>query len=142
MWVNMRAKRGRPLYIAKCYFIRDTSHYASPKGQSPYTLLDDDIWEFCRDGDIILLGDFNVRIAQHRTSFFEMSETRLNKLDTTKLGLGRSSLDKECTELRIWLIPFEDGKIHGLTILNNLGRYPLSCNFTCFPHRHKASTVD
>ena len=59
MWVRLRAEMGRFLYIAICYFPPSTSVYATPRGQSPFSVLDDDIWEFSRDGDIILLGDFN-----------------------------------------------------------------------------------
>ncbi|MCO5559084.1 hypothetical protein L7F22_012676 [Adiantum nelumboides] len=32
--------------------------------------------------------------------------------------------------------------MHGLAILNGLERFPLSGSFTCYPHRHGASTVD
>ena len=34
------------------------------------------------------------------------------------------------------------GTAHGLAILNGLQRFPASSGFTCFPHRHGASTVD
>ena len=61
MWVTLRLEIERPLYIAICYFPPSTSHYASPQGQSPYTILDEDIWEFSSVGDVILLGDFNAR---------------------------------------------------------------------------------
>ena len=63
MWVRLRSEIGRFLYIAICYFSPSTSVYSSSKGQSPFSALDDDIWEFSRDGDIILLGDFNARTA-------------------------------------------------------------------------------
>ena len=43
MWIRVRAETGRPLYIAICYFTPSTSHYASPKGQSPYMIMDEDI---------------------------------------------------------------------------------------------------
>ncbi|MCO5597557.1 hypothetical protein L7F22_051635 [Adiantum nelumboides] len=64
MWVRLRAETGRFLYIAICYFPPSTSAYATPRGQSPFSVLDDDIWEFSTDGDIILLGDFNARTAR------------------------------------------------------------------------------
>ena len=83
MWVRLRAEIGRPLYIAICYFPPSTSHYAPPKGQSPYTILDEDIWEFSRDGDIIILGDFNARIAHQQTVFYDTSEEMMRELDTT-----------------------------------------------------------
>ena len=71
MWVRLRAETGRFLYIAICYFPPATSAYATPRGQSPFTVLDDDIWEFSKDGDIILLGDFNARTGNSQTAFYE-----------------------------------------------------------------------
>ena len=59
MWVKIKAEMGRPLYIAICYFPPSTSHYATPRVQSPFMILDEDIWEFSRNGEVILLGDFN-----------------------------------------------------------------------------------
>ena len=50
-------------------FSSSKSHYASPKGQSSYTIVDEDIWEFSRDGDVILLGDFNARTGHSQTVF-------------------------------------------------------------------------
>ena len=43
MWVRLRSKIGRFLYIAICYFPPSTSIYSSSKGQSPFSTLDDDI---------------------------------------------------------------------------------------------------
>ena len=141
MWFKVRARDGRPLYIAICYFPPSTSHFASPKGQSPYTILDEDIWEFSRDGDVILLGDFNARTACHQSSFFDTSEEILRELDLDELGMTRRSQDaEECTEYGRYLL--EMGTAHGLAILNGLDRYPHGGGFTCFPHRHGASTVD
>ncbi|KAH7306470.1 hypothetical protein KP509_22G014500 [Ceratopteris richardii] len=71
MWVRLRADTDRFLYIAICYFPPSTSVYAAPSGQSPFSLLDDDIWEFSRDGDIILLGDFNARTGNSHTVFYD-----------------------------------------------------------------------
>ncbi|KAI5062598.1 hypothetical protein GOP47_0023137 [Adiantum capillus-veneris] len=59
MWVTLRAETGKYLYIVICYFPSSTSLYASPRGQSPSAILDNDLWEFSKDGDIIILGDFN-----------------------------------------------------------------------------------
>ena len=99
MWVRVREDDGKLLYIAICYFPPSTSHYASPKGQSPYMILDEDIWEFSRDGDVILLGDFNARTTCHQSSFFDTSEEMLRELDLDGLGLTRRSQDvEECTE--------------------------------------------
>ena len=70
MWVRLKgADTGRHLYDAICYFPPSTSVYAAPRGQSPFSVLDEGIWEFSRDGDIILLGDFNAEIAQLQTIF-------------------------------------------------------------------------
>ena len=67
MWVRLRAKSGRYLYIAIYYFPPSTSAYAPARGQSPFSILDDDVWEFSRDGDIIILGDFNARCCKDGT---------------------------------------------------------------------------
>ena len=97
MWVRVRAETRRPLYIAICYFPPSTSHYALPKGQSPYMKLDEDIWEFSRDGDVILLGDFNARTGHSQIAFYDTSEEMLRELDISDLGLVRRSQDEEHT---------------------------------------------
>eukprot|EP00250_Pteridium_aquilinum_P003587 c13892_g1_i1 orf=1-396(-) len=132
MWVRVRANDGRPLYIAICYFLPSTSHYDSPKGQSPYMILDEDIWEFLRTGDVILLGDFNARTACQQSSFFDTSEEMLRELDSHELGLTRRSEDtQECTEYGRYLL--EMGTSHGLAILNGIDRFSCGNRFTCFP---------
>ena len=140
MWVRLRAETGRFLYIAICYFPPSTSVYASPRGQSPFSILDDDIWEFSRDGDIILLGDFNARTGNSQTIFYDTSEEILREVDISEMGLDRHSQDREHTEYGRNLI--EMTTTHGLAILNGLEIFPSSGGFTCFPHRHGASTVD
>lgn len=140
MWVRLRAETGRFLYIAICYFPPSTSVYASPRGQSPFSILDDDIWEFSRDGDIILLGDFNARTANSQTIFYDTSEEILREVDISEMGLDRHSQDREHTEYGRYLM--EMTTTHGLAILNGLEIFPSSGGFTCFPHRHGASTVD
>ena len=77
MWVKVKEENGRSLYIAICYFPPSTSHYAPPKGQSPYMILDEDICEFSRDGDVILLGDFNARMGHSQIVFYDTSEEML-----------------------------------------------------------------
>ena len=72
---------GRPLYIAICYFPLGTSHYAAPKGQSPFMILDEYIWEFSRNGEVILVGDFNARTGQCQTIFYDTSEEMLREVD-------------------------------------------------------------
>ena len=140
MWVRLRAETGRFLYIAICYFPPSTSVYASPRGQSPFSILDDDIWEFSRDGDIILLGDFNARMANSQTIFYDTSEEILREVDISEMGLDRHSQDREHTEYGRYLM--EMTTTHGLAILNGLEIFPSCGGFTCFPHRHGASTVD
>ena len=123
MWVRVRAETGRPLYISICYFPPSTSHYASPKGQSPYMILDEDIWEFSRDGDVILLGDFNARTGHsQQTTFYDTSEEMLRELDISDLGLVRRSQDEEHTRYGGYLTDM--GTSHGLAILNGLERFP------------------
>eukprot|EP00250_Pteridium_aquilinum_P004691 c14891_g1_i2 orf=2-1366(-) len=140
MWVRLRAYTGRFLYIAICYFPPSTSVYAASRGQSPFSILDDDIWEFSRDGDIILLGDFNARTGNYQTVFYDTSGEMLRELDVGELGLDRCSHDREQTEYGRYLR--EMTTTHGLAILNGLQRFPGAAGFTCFPHRHGASTVD
>ena len=140
MWVRLRAETGIFLYIAICYFPPSTSVYSSPKGQSPFSILDNDIWEFSRDGDIILLGDFNARTANSQTVFYDTSEEMLREVDVSQMGLVRQSQVKEHTEYGTYLMEMKT--IHGLAILNGLEAFPSSWGFTCFPHRHGASTVD
>ena len=102
--------------------------------------MDDDIWEFSRDGDIIILGDFNARTAHHQTIFYNRSEEMLRELDVAKMGLSRLSQDVELTEYGRYLIDM--GSAHELAILNGLQKFPDARGFTCFPHRHGANTVD
>ena len=61
MWVKVRAKIHKFLYMAICYVAPNTSVYVALKGESPFSILKEDIWEFSRDGDLILLGDFDAR---------------------------------------------------------------------------------
>ena len=121
MWIKIKAETGRPLYIAICYFPPSTSHYASPKGQSPYTILED-LWEFSKDGEVILLGDFNARTGNSQASFYDTSEEMLRELDTSDLSLARRySQDEECTRYGRHLL--ELGTTHGLAILNGLQNF-------------------
>ncbi|KAH7437779.1 hypothetical protein KP509_05G088600 [Ceratopteris richardii] len=140
MWVRLRADTGRFLYITICYFPPSTSVYAAPIEQSPFSLLDDDIWEFSRDGDIILLGDFNARTGNSLTVFYDTSDEMLREMDVGEFGLERCSHDKQQREYGRYLI--EMTTTHGLAILNGLHRFPRAAGFTCFPHRHGASTMD
>ena len=73
-----------------------TSHYATPKGQSPYTILSEDIWEFSRDGEVILVGDFNARTGKSQSVFYDTSKEMLREVDTNELDLTRHSMDEEC----------------------------------------------
>ncbi|MCO5601279.1 hypothetical protein L7F22_055398 [Adiantum nelumboides] len=140
MWVRLRPDTGRFLYIAICYFPSNTSIYAATRGESPFSILDDDIWEFSRDGDIILLGDFNARTVNAQTVFYDTSDEMLRELDVSDLGLDRYSQDKEQTEYGRYLTDMTT--THGLAILNGLQRFLGASGFTCFPHRHGANTVD
>ena len=48
--------------------------YVATKGQSPYiVLVDDDIWGFSIDSEIILLGDFNARTGNTQEVFYDTS---------------------------------------------------------------------
>ncbi|MCO5615061.1 hypothetical protein L7F22_069349 [Adiantum nelumboides] len=94
MWVRVKAETRRPIYIALCYFLPSTSHYASPKGQSPYMKLGKDIWEFSRDGDVIL-RDFNARTGHPQTFLYNTSEEMLSELDVSDMGLAKYSQDEE-----------------------------------------------
>lgn len=51
MWLRIHTEETRDLFVAVCYFAPAHSSYACPRGQSPYTVLDEDIMEFARDGD-------------------------------------------------------------------------------------------
>ncbi|MCO5547600.1 hypothetical protein L7F22_001051 [Adiantum nelumboides] len=51
-----------------------------------------------RDGDIILLGDFNARTGNAQTVFYDTSDEILRELDVSDLGLDRCSQDREQTE--------------------------------------------
>ena len=140
MWFKVRVETGRPFYIAICYFSPSTSHYASPKGQSIYMILYEDIWELSRYGNVILLGDFNAKRGHSQTVFYDTSEETLRELDANDMGLARRSQDEDHTGYGGYLINM--GTTHGLAILNGQQRFPASSGFTCFPHRHGASTVD
>ena len=140
MWVRITSETGKPLYIAICYFPPSTSNYAPPKGHSPFTVLNEDIWEFSRSGEVMLVGDFNARTGTSQSTFFDSSEEMLREVDTEDLELTRHSIDKECTSYGKYLMDL--GTIHGMAILNGLLRFPSSFGFTCYPHRHGASIVD
>ncbi|MCO5573889.1 hypothetical protein L7F22_027664 [Adiantum nelumboides] len=58
------------------------------RGQSLFSILDDDIWEFSNDGDIIIMGDFNARTTHHQTVFYDTSEEMLRELDVAEVGLS------------------------------------------------------
>ncbi|MCO5549198.1 hypothetical protein L7F22_002664 [Adiantum nelumboides] len=64
----------------------------------------------------------------------------LRELDLGELELDRCSHDREETEYGRYLTDMTT--THGLAILNGLQRFPGASGFTCFPHRHGASTVD
>ena len=139
MWVKIKVEIGRPLYIAICYFPPSTSHYATPKGQSFFVILDEDIWDFSRNGEAILVGDFKARTSHFQTVFYDTSKEMLREVDTNDLNLARHSQDKECTSYGRYSIDM--GTTHGLAILNGLQRFPALNGFICFPHRHGASTI-
>ena len=81
-------------------------------------MLDDDIREFSRDGDIILLGDFNARTGNSQTVFYDTSEEMLRELNVGELGLDKCSHDREQTQYGRYLT--EMTTTHGLAILNGL----------------------
>ena len=91
MWVRITSETGKPLYIAICYFPPSTSDYAPPKGHSPFTILNEDIWEFSRIGDVMLVGDFNARTGTGQSTFFDNSKEMLREVDPKDLELTRSS---------------------------------------------------
>ncbi|MCO5568081.1 hypothetical protein L7F22_021776 [Adiantum nelumboides] len=65
----------------------------------------------------------------------------LEFLNEVTEDLERDSMsDEEHTGYGGYLI--DVGTAHGLAILNGLQRIPTSSGFTCFPHRHGASTLD
>ena len=116
---SLRGETGRPLYVAICYFPLDTSHYAPPKRQSPYMIVDEDIWEFSRDGDVILLGDFHATIGHsQQIAFYDTSKEMLRELDICNMRLARHSHDEEHTRYGSYLRNI--GTSHGLAILNGL----------------------
>ena len=49
-------------------------------------ILDEDVWEFSTDGDVILLGDFNARTGHSQTAFYDTSEEMLRELDICDMG--------------------------------------------------------
>ena len=72
--------------------------------------------------------------------FYDTSQEMLTELDVNDMGLDRCSQDEEHTKYGRYLI--EMGTTHGLAILNGLQRFSAVASFTCFPHRHGASTMD
>ena len=74
-------------------------------------ILDEDLWEFSRDGEVILLGDFNAKTGFSQTFFYDTSEEMLKELDINDLDLARHSQDEECTGYGRYLI--EMGTAHG-----------------------------
>ena len=93
-----------------------------------------------RDEGIILLGDFNAITTQLRTVFYDTSQEMLRELDNGDLGLTRISQDKKRIEYERFLVDMSTA--HGLANLNGLHRFPEAGGYTCFPHRHGASTVE
>jgi len=118
MWVRLRVETSRCLYIAICYFSPSTLVYAPPRGQSPFAILDDSIWEFSRDGDIIILGTFNAQTSHPQAVFCDTSEEMLRELDVVEMGLSRLSHNMKHIGYGRHLIDM--GTSHGLAILNGL----------------------
>ncbi len=129
MWVRLRAEIGKSLYIAICYFPPSTSHYTPPKGQSPYMVLNEDIWVFSTDGIVIILGDFNARTGHSQTPFYNTLEEMLRELNVSDMGLVRCSQDEEHTGYGGYLTNM--GTTHGLAILNGIQGFPTSSDLTC-----------
>ena len=72
-------------------------------------------WELSRNGEVILVGDFNARTGP---IFHDTLEEILREVDTNDLGLTRHSLDEEYTGYGRYLIDM--GTMRGLAILNGL----------------------
>ena len=53
--------------------------YVAPRGESLFFVLDDEIWEFPKDGDIMLLGDFNDRTKNCQTINLHSSDNHLSQ---------------------------------------------------------------
>ena len=85
--------------------------------------MDDDIWEFSRDGDIIILGDFNARTAHHQTVFYDTSEEMLRELDVAKMDLSRLS---QAMEHRVWTTRDRHGDFTWI------GHFELLTKISCF----------
>lgn len=57
------------------------------QGDNPHTVLDEDIMEFARDGDILLGGDFNARTANRQVTFFDRTDEIYRELEAADLGI-------------------------------------------------------
>ena len=97
------------LYVLPCVKFPScysTSCDASFKGQSPYLIPDEDIWEFFRDEDMIILQDLNARTPCYQILFLWY-------------------LIQQKHQAWVFWISLRDGATYALAILNVLGRYPL-----------------
>ncbi|MCO5583796.1 hypothetical protein L7F22_037710 [Adiantum nelumboides] len=141
LWIRVQTDDHCPIYIAVCYFAPSNSVYANPQGESPYSILDEDIFQYSKLGEVLVVGDFNVRKYYCQASFFDTSTEDFSEYDQANLGIERFSKDKGiCTTHGKYLL--EMGIMHALAILNGMARWPRSGELTCYTHRNGTSIVD
>lgn len=64
-------------------------------------------------GEVVLVGDFSVRIASHQTSFFNISDGMFREVDTFDVGM---SLEDNATSADYEEHLLALGDTHGLAI--------------------------
>ena len=116
-WIKISLQDTCQLYIGGCYFPPDTSSYESQvttQGHSPYKTLYADIVEFSRQGDILLLGDFNARTSdrQVRLLDFDNDSVIVPELHMAELGTLRLSDDAHAPVTRYGHHLLEIGRAH------------------------------
>ena len=98
MWIRISLLSTCQLFIAVCYFPPRTSSCApqvTTEGHSPYETLYADIVEFSRQGDILLLGDFNACTSHRQVGLldFDNDSVIVPELDMAELSTLRLSID-------------------------------------------------
>ena len=72
IWIEISNTNAKKMYIAIFYFAPINSIFykkSSLDKNCPYNNLEQDIYNLKNEGNILLLGDFNVRIATKQTTF-------------------------------------------------------------------------
>ena len=162
MWIRLQLAETRVLYLALCYFSPRGSRYATMGGEedtgsrhgeeentlpiagdSPYSVLSEDIAHYSTLGEVLLMGDFNARTQSRQCEIYDMEDPEMMlAMATEDTGTTRLSEDTGPDNTRYGHHLLELGARHHLIIYNGMTPWPDSGGLTCFPLGGGGSTVD